>query len=99
MTESQGRTLTSHYYAKVAFDDDAIGTVLQSLEEKGLLDNTWIVYTSDHGEMLGDHRFCQKTLFYEGALNIPLIARPPGGTRFLDCARPDGPFRHLLNLA
>ena len=81
MTESQSRTLTSHYYAKVAFDDQAIGIVLRSLEEKGLMDNTWIVYTSDHGEMLGDHRFCQKSVFYEGALNIPLIVRPPGGTK------------------
>ena len=81
MTESQGRIMTSHYYAKIAFDDRAIGVVLKSLEEKGLRDNTWIVYTSDHGEMLGDHRFCQKSVFYEGALNIPLIVRPPGGTK------------------
>ena len=81
MTESQARTLKSHYYAKVAFDDHAIGMVIQSLEENGLLDNTWIVYTSDHGEMLGDHRFNQKSVFYEGALNIPLIVRPPGGTK------------------
>ena len=80
MTESWSRTLTSHYYAKVAFDDHAIGIVLQSLRERGLMDNTWIVYTSDHGEMLGDHRFCQKSVFYEGALNVPLIVRPPGGT-------------------
>ena len=80
LTESQSRTMTTHYYAKVAFDDHAIGLVLQALREKGLMDNTWIVYTSDHGEMLGDHRFCQKSVFYEGALNVPLIVRPPGGT-------------------
>ena len=80
ITESQCRTLKSHYYAKVAFDDDAIGNVLQSLEENGLLDNTWIVYSSDHGEMLGDHQLNQKSVFYEGALNVPLIVRPPGGT-------------------
>ena len=80
MTESQSRTLTTHYYAKVAFGDYVIGIVLQALKEMGLMDSTWIVYTSDHGEMLGDHRFCQKSMFYEGALNIPLIVRPPGGT-------------------
>ena len=40
---------------------NAIGIVLRSLEEKGLMDNTWIVYTSDHGEMLGDHLLCQKS--------------------------------------
>lgn len=80
MTASQSRTLTSHYYAKVAFDDHAIGVVLQAMRDRGLMDNTWIVYTSDHGEMLGDHRFCQKNVFYEGALNIPFVVRPPGGT-------------------
>lgn len=80
LTASQSMTMTSHYYAKVAFDDHVIGGVVQSLADKGLLDNTWIVYTSDHGEMLGDHRLCQKVVFYEGALNIPLIIRPPGGT-------------------
>ena len=80
MTESQSRTLTSHYYAKVAFDDDVIGKVLRAVGERGLMDNTWIVYTSDHGEMLGDHCLCQKSVFYEGALRVPLIVRPPGGT-------------------
>lgn len=81
MTEGQSRLMTSHYYAKVAFVDHAIGKVLEALADKGLMDNTWIIYTSDHGEMLGDHRLCQKVVFYEGALNIPLIVRPPGGAR------------------
>ena len=81
MTETQSRMMTSHYYAKVAFDDYAIGIVVEALRERGMLDNTWIVYTSDHGEMLGDHRLCQKAVFYEGALNVPLIIRPPGGIK------------------
>jgi arylsulfatase len=80
MTEGQSRLMTSHYYAKVAFDDNLIGSVIETLTGKGLMDNTWIIYTSDHGEMLGDHRMVQKAVFYEGALNIPLIIRPPGGT-------------------
>ena len=63
MTKSQCRIMTSHYYAKVAFEDDAIGRVVQALAETGLMDDTWIVYTSDHGEMLGDHRLCQKVVF------------------------------------
>ena len=79
LTESQSRLMTSNYYAKIAFDDDVIGGVVKILKEKGLTDNTWIIYTSDHGEMLGDHRLVQKVVFYEGALNIPLIIRPPGG--------------------
>ena len=59
---------------------DAIGIVLEALREQGLVDDTWIVYTSVHGEMHGDRRFCQKSVFYEGALNVPLIVRPPGGS-------------------
>ena len=37
------------------------------------MDNTWVVYTSDHREMLGDHRSCQKVVFHEGTLNVPLV--------------------------
>ena len=44
-----------------------------------MLDNTWIIYTSDHGEMLGDHFMSHKIVFYESALKIPCIIRPPGG--------------------
>ena len=80
LTEGQSQLMKSHYYAKIAFDDDVIGSFVKVLREKGLMDNTWIIYTSDHGEMLGDHRLVQKVLFYEGSLNIPLIIRPPGGT-------------------
>jgi len=80
MTVSQDRVGRSNYYAKVALLDHGIGLVMQALQEKGLMDNTWIIYTSDHGEMLGDHRLTQKAVFYESALNVPLIIRPPGGS-------------------
>ncbi len=80
MTESQNRVMRSYYYAKVALVDHGIGLVMKALEDKGLMHNTWIIYTSDHGEMLGDHRLNQKSVFYEGALRVPLIIRPPGGT-------------------
>jgi len=80
MTECQNRLMRSYYYGKVSLVDHGIGLVMEALEERGLMDNTWIIYTSDHGEMLGDHRFNEKNVFYEGALHIPLIIRPPGGT-------------------
>jgi len=81
MTEKQKQIMRVHYYAKVTLIDDAIGRVLRALEERGLMDNTWIIYTSDHGEMLGDHFMSHKIVFYEGALNIPCIIRPPGGIK------------------
>ena len=80
MTKSQERLMRAYYYAKVTHIDKAIEMVLKALEEKGVMDNTWIIYSSDHGEMLGDHRCRHKSVFYEGALNIPLCIRPPGGT-------------------
>ena len=79
MTPSQDRLMRLYYYAKVTHIDRGIGLVLDALQEKGVLDNTWVIYTSDHGEMLGDHRCRNKALFYEGALTVPLCIRPPGG--------------------
>jgi len=80
MSECQNRVMSTYYYAMVSHLDHGIGLVLESLEKRGLMDNTWVVYTSDHGELLGDHRINMKNVFYEGALSIPLIIRPPGGT-------------------
>lgn len=80
MTAQGMQQLRTLYYGKMSLIDHGIGRVLQALEERGLLDNTWIVYTSDHGEMLGDHRLLHKLVFYEAAIQVPLIIRPPGGT-------------------
>jgi choline-sulfatase len=44
-----------------------------------MLDETWIVYTSDHGEMGGDHGLMSKCVLYEPTVHVPLIIRPPGG--------------------
>lgn len=81
MTDIHSQIIKTYYYAKVTLIDECVGRVLKALEERGWLDNTWIVYTSDHGEMLGDHRLNHKMAFYEGALNIPCIIRPPGGIK------------------
>ncbi len=80
MSESENRVMKTYYYGKVSLIDDCVGRVLKALDEKGLMENTWIVFSSDHGEMLGDHGLIAKKVFYEGALNIPCIVRPPGGT-------------------
>jgi arylsulfatase A-like enzyme len=42
-------------------------------------DNTWVVYSTDHGEMLGSHGLFNKMVFYEPSVRVPLIIRPPGG--------------------
>ena len=79
MSAAENRVMKTYYYAKVSLIDDGIGLVLDALREGGHLDNTWIVYSADHGEMLGDHGLIAKKVFYEGAVKVPCVVRPPGG--------------------
>ncbi len=67
------------YYAMVSLIDQRIGDLLAQLEQQGELDDTWIVYSADHGEMLGDHGLMAKMNFYRSSVRVPLIVRPPGG--------------------
>jgi choline-sulfatase len=68
------------YYAALAQADDCIGKVLQTLKELGLDQNTIVLYTADHGEMLAVHGLWQKSVFYEPSVGVPLIFRVPGIT-------------------
>src|SRR4029453_19575253 len=61
--------------------DHCAGQVLGTLRELGLEDDTIVVYTSDHGEMLGEHSLWQKFVFYESSLGVPLMFRVPGLTQ------------------
>jgi arylsulfatase A-like enzyme len=69
---------TSEYYAMVKEVDDWVGKILDKLDELGLTDNTLVVFTSDHGEMLGAHGMYSKMVFYEESAHIPLMIRYPG---------------------
>ena len=68
-----------NYYANVTLIDDWIGRILHVLQNRGWEDKTWIVFTSDHGEMLGDHCLWGKTIFHEPSINVPLIVKAPSG--------------------
>ena len=73
------KSLQAAYYAMIKLIDDQVGRILQSLEETGQREQTVILFTSDHGEMLGDHGLIQKGCrFYEGLVRVPLIASWPG---------------------
>lgn len=67
------------YYALITHLDDQIGRLLNALQEYELLNDTLIVFTSDHGEMMGDHHMFRKGLPYEGSSKIPFILCDPGG--------------------
>ncbi len=67
------------YAAMVGLMDDKIGRVLDTLEELGLSENTFVLFVSDHGDLLGDHFLWSKgILHYDGCLRVPTIARWPG---------------------
>lgn len=65
------------YYGNISQMDACIGRVLNALEAEDLLDNTIIIYTSDHGEMAGAHRMWTKHNMYEQSVNVPLLIRLP----------------------
>lgn len=67
------------YYAMVTMVDEGVGSILHKLDELGLRDDTLVIFTSDHGEMLGDHAMLLKgPMMYEAAVRIPMIVRWPG---------------------
>ena len=61
------------YYANVAFVDEWIGKIIETLRNQSLLDNTIILFTADHGDMLGDHYRWRKILPYESSSKVPMI--------------------------
>ena len=78
-TTDERRRTTMRYYALCTYVDELFGEVLNKLEDTGELENTFIIFLSDHGEMLGDryHRF-SKYSFYEGSVRVPLILAGAG---------------------
>ncbi len=66
------------YYACVDYVDDCIGELLAGLENDGLLDNTYIIYTSDHGEMAAEHGLWWKRTYYDASARVPLLIAGPG---------------------
>lgn len=71
------RKAVAAYYGLCTFLDDQIGHLLQALEETGLAENTLIIYTSDHGDTLGNHGVWFKSTMYEGAVAVPFIMAGP----------------------
>lgn len=66
------------YFALVSSIDEQVGRVLQALEESGEADNTIVVFTSDHGEMMGSHGRMGKNLIYDESFLVPFMMRYPG---------------------
>jgi len=75
--QKRQRAHRAGYYGNLAFVDTCVGYLYGALEKEGLVDNTIVVYTSDHGEMDGDHGLFQKFCLFEPSVRVPLIVSFP----------------------
>ncbi|HSA08958.1 MAG TPA: arylsulfatase [Candidatus Paceibacterota bacterium] len=75
--EEELRATRRSYAAAISFVDEQIGRILAALEERGESETTLILFTSDHGDLMGDHHVYRKTFPYEGSVNVPMIVRWP----------------------
>jgi choline-sulfatase len=77
-TEERVRNARHAYYAAISYVDDKVGQLLQALDAASLADDTIVLFTSDHGEMLGERGLWYKMTFFEWAARVPLIFWAPG---------------------
>ena len=85
MTPDHIAAIRANYYGKITLIDYWVGRLLDMYEQRGWLDNTLIIFWSDHGEMAGDHGRLHKVVFHHGSADVPFIVRwpkhIPAGTR------------------
>ena len=77
-TEENWRRLIANYWGLCSLVDTHTGTILNALAENDLYDNTIIVFTSDHGDMMGSHGLLAKCVMFEEAVRVPLLIHLPG---------------------
>jgi choline-sulfatase len=77
-TDQQIRNARRAYYGAISYVDAQFGAILEALDQAGLADDTIVIVTSDHGEMLGERGLWYKMTFFEGGCRVPLIVHAPG---------------------
>ena len=92
-TEAGWWALMARYCGNVSLVDHSVANILQALEDSGKADDTVVVFTSDHGEQMGDHGILGKTLMYEESVKVPLLIRAPMLKR--EMQRIGGNFSHI----
>ncbi len=104
MTEADLTETLRYYYAAIEWGVDAqIGRLMNALERAGIADNTIVVFTSDHGDFMGEHRMVRKGIFlYDALLHVPMIWSAPGriagGLRIKNLAQCVDLFPTLIDL-
>ena len=91
----QVRRSRQGYYGSVTFVDEQIGRILESLSRRRLLEETLIIFFSDHGDMLGDHHLWRKSYAYAGSARVPMLVRWPEG---MSGARRGSSLDHVVEL-
>ena len=76
-SEHGWKELRARYLANITLVDDMVGMIVDTLRDEGVLDDTVIVFTSEHGEMAGDHGMLEKRSMYEESARVPLLIRAP----------------------
>ncbi|KAE8635769.1 hypothetical protein XENTR_v10002729 [Xenopus tropicalis] len=77
-TDQEIRDIRANYYAMCAEADGLLGEIISALNDTGLLSRTYVVFTSDHGELAMEHRQFYKMSMYEGSSHVPLLIMGPG---------------------
>ena len=94
--ETKIRQAIALTYGLISMVDDAVGAIMAKLEDTGLADNTIVIFTSDHGDFMGDHGLLFKKYFhYRGLIRVPFIWKNPGDTKALR----RGDFANALDIA
>jgi arylsulfatase A-like enzyme len=77
-TDEQRQRQRAYYLANVTMIDEQVGQIMQTLDDTGYLENSIVIFTSDHGDCLGDHGHIQKWTIYDSIVRVPLIVWGPG---------------------
>ncbi len=83
--EDEVKQHIADYYAMITHQNKCMGDIIQALKDKGMLENTIIIYTADHGLAVGQHGLMGKQNMYEHSLRVPLIMSGPGIPKGLRC--------------
>jgi choline-sulfatase len=73
LTREESRKVLASYYGMIMWMDERVGELMNSLHSTGLINNSEVIYTSDHGNMMGHHGLWSKPCLYDGAIKVPLI--------------------------
>lgn len=84
-TRAQKLKIRAHYAASVKQIDQAVGWILDTLQERGLRENTVVIFASDHGDYLGDHNLIGKGHFFESSFHVPLVVSLPSSREAATC--------------